>query len=105
MTEHRLVVIADGVDSVERFAEKNSISRAQAFKEIAAGRLVARKIAGRTVITSEDAAAWRRNLPIAPPREAANGAANKRKITSARDDEPKALMASAADTESLGQFE
>jgi hypothetical protein len=31
----------DGAGTVERFAEKNAISRAQAYKEIVAGRLTA----------------------------------------------------------------
>ena len=49
----------DGADSIERFAAKNAISRAQAYKEIAAGRLIARKVASRTIIIREDAARWR----------------------------------------------
>jgi hypothetical protein len=53
----------DGADTVKRFAAKNAISRAQAYKEIAAGRLVARKVASRTIVTHEDAARWRRSLP------------------------------------------
>src|SRR5262252_818680 len=54
----------DGADSIERFAAKNAISRAQAYKEIAAGRLIARKVASRTIITREDAARWRRAYSI-----------------------------------------
>jgi len=50
-------------ESVEEFAVRNGISRAQGYKEIAAGRLVARKVNSRTIITREDAAAWRRSLP------------------------------------------
>jgi hypothetical protein len=63
----------DGADTVERFAEKNAISRALAFKEIAAGRLPARKVGSRTIITHEDAAKWRRALPRVP----VNGAAKR----------------------------
>jgi hypothetical protein len=48
---------------VEQFASDHNISRAQAYKEIAAGRLIARKVGTRTVITEEDARAWRRALP------------------------------------------
>jgi hypothetical protein len=66
----------DGADSVERFAEKNAISRAQAYKEIAAGRLTARKVAARTIITREDAARWRRSLPKANTPRAAGARAN-----------------------------
>ena len=54
-----------GADSVARFADKHGISRSQAFVEIAAGRLVARKVGSRTIIICEDAAAWRRALPKA----------------------------------------
>jgi hypothetical protein len=50
-------------DTVERFAVRNGISRSQAYKEIAAGRLIARKVNSRTIITREDAATWRHSLP------------------------------------------
>jgi hypothetical protein len=50
-------------DTVEEFAVKNRISRSQTYKEIAAGRLIARKVGARTIITKEDGAAWRRALP------------------------------------------
>jgi hypothetical protein len=60
----------DGALTVARFALSHSISRAQAYKEIAAGRLTARKVGSRTIITSEDAAAWRRALPKATPAAA-----------------------------------
>lgn len=53
----------DGADSIERFAAKHAISRAQTYLEIAAGRLIARKVGSRTIVTREDAAAWRRALP------------------------------------------
>ena len=59
--------------TVEQFATKHAISRAQAYKEISAGRLTARKVGGRTIVTIEDAAKWRRTLPKAP----ANGAAKQ----------------------------
>jgi hypothetical protein len=57
----------DGADSVKRFALKHSISRDQVYKEIAAGRLTARKVASRTIITFEDGARWRRSLPKMTP--------------------------------------
>jgi hypothetical protein len=50
-------------DTVERFAFKNGISRSQAYLEIRAGRLIARKVGTRTIITREDGAAWRSALP------------------------------------------
>jgi hypothetical protein len=58
--------------SVQRFADAHDISRSQAFEEIASGRLIARVVgggetptpgAGKTIITCEDAARWRRSLP------------------------------------------
>jgi hypothetical protein len=52
----------DGADSVKRFAAKHGISRAQAYVEINAGRLTARKVGSGTIITREDAAKWRRAL-------------------------------------------
>jgi hypothetical protein len=61
-----------GADSVKRFADKNGISRAQAYKEIGAGRLTARKVGARTIITHEDAAKWRRALPKASIKDASN---------------------------------
>ena len=52
-----------GAFTVEQFAAKYAISRAQAYKEIAAGRLTARKVGSRTIIRHEDAAKWCRALP------------------------------------------
>src|SRR6516165_162806 len=60
----------DGADSVQRFADKHAISRAQAYLEIARGRLIARKVGSRTIITHEDAARWRRALPKMSVRNA-----------------------------------
>jgi hypothetical protein len=53
-------------DTIEEFAVRNRISRSQAYKEIAAGRLIARKVGTRTIITKEDGAAWRSALPKMP---------------------------------------
>lgn len=58
-------------DTIAEFAVKNRISRSQVYKEIAAGRLIARKVNTRTIITKEDGAAWRRSLPIMSAREVA----------------------------------
>jgi hypothetical protein len=54
-------------DNIEEFAVKHRISRAQVYKEIAAGRLEARKVGGRTIILREAAAAWRASLPTLVP--------------------------------------
>jgi hypothetical protein len=66
----------NGADTVESFAAKHAISRAQAYVEIAAGRLIARKVGARTIITREDAARWRRSLPKASTPRAAGAGAN-----------------------------
>jgi len=60
-----------GAFSIDGFAQAHGISRSQTYVEIGQGRLIARKVGVRTVITAEDAAAWRRNLPryeISPAR-------------------------------------
>jgi len=52
--------------SVDRFAERHDISRSQTYVEINSGRLVASKVGNRTIITRENAARWRKNLPDFP---------------------------------------
>jgi excisionase family DNA binding protein len=49
--------------SVEEFARRHGIGRTTAYEEIKDGRLVARKVGSRTIVTDEDARAWRVNLP------------------------------------------
>jgi hypothetical protein len=51
--------------SVESFAAAHDIGRNKVFDEINSGRLKARKVDRRTIITAEDAAAWRASLPLA----------------------------------------
>jgi hypothetical protein len=48
---------------IEEFAHRNSISRAQVYIELKAGRLNARKVGSATLITVEDEDAWLRALP------------------------------------------
>ena len=48
---------------VEEFAHRNSISRAQVYIELKAGRLNARKVGSATLITIEDEDSWLRALP------------------------------------------
>jgi len=55
----------DGYD-VGEFAERHGISRSQTYNEINSGRLVARKVGSRTIITREDAERWRKSLPRFP---------------------------------------
>jgi hypothetical protein len=49
--------------SVDEFARRHGIGRTTAYEEIKSGRLVDRKVHGRTIITAEDARSWRTNLP------------------------------------------
>jgi hypothetical protein len=60
-----------GAYSIEDFARLHSIGRSTAYSEISAGRLVARKFRARTLVTIEDAKAWRLNLPKLTPAAAA----------------------------------
>jgi hypothetical protein len=53
--------------SVTEFARRNSISRSRAFFEIRSGRLEARKVGRRTIITIEAEAAWLAALPVVRP--------------------------------------
>ena len=48
---------------IEEFAHRNSISRAQVYIELKAGRLNARKVGSATLITVEDESAWLQALP------------------------------------------
>lgn len=56
------------------FCQRYGVGRSTAFKEMAAGRLKARKSGRRTIIMDEDAAAWAAALPereIEPRKQAA----------------------------------
>jgi hypothetical protein len=57
--------------SVEEFARDNGISRYTVYREINDGKLVARRVRGKTIVTAEDAAAWRQCLPKVQPSELA----------------------------------
>ncbi len=52
-----------GVVSLDQFCENNSISRATAYREISLGRLEARKIGRKTVVTKAAEKAWQDALP------------------------------------------
>ena len=56
---------------IDEFAQRNSISRSQAYLEIKAGRLTARKVGSATLITIEDETAWLDSLPAMAPQNAA----------------------------------
>jgi hypothetical protein len=63
--------------SLSEFARQHNIGLTTVRGEIKAGRLAARKVGRRTIITTEDATAWRDRLPKVQPRErqSANGEA------------------------------
>ena len=52
--------------SVDRFAAEHDISRSQTYVELNSGRLIGSKVGNRTIITAENEAAWRKNLPHFP---------------------------------------
>jgi hypothetical protein len=52
-----------GASPLDEFCARNSIGKTTAYAEIAAGRLIARKCRGKTLILFEDEAAWRQSLP------------------------------------------
>jgi hypothetical protein len=54
--------------SLDDFARLNDIALTTVRGEIKSGRLVARKIGRRTIITPEDASDWRNRLPKVQPR-------------------------------------
>ena len=55
--------------SISRLAKESDISRSMIYEEIAAGRLIARKIGRRTIVRRADALAWLRSLPELSPTE------------------------------------
>jgi len=55
---------------IEEWALRTRTSRAKIYQEIAAGRLVARKLGARTLILDEDGQSWLRSLPTLQPSAA-----------------------------------
>jgi predicted site-specific integrase-resolvase len=53
----------DGATSLDEFCAANSVSRATAYREIEAGRLEARKVGRKTIVTKEAARHWLKSLP------------------------------------------
>jgi hypothetical protein len=53
--------------SLDEFARLNDIALTTVRGEIRSGRLIARKIGRRTIITAEDANDWRNRLPKVQP--------------------------------------
>jgi excisionase family DNA binding protein len=57
--------------SIAQFSENYGIGRTKTYQEVKSGRLRARKVGRRTIITEEDAEAWLTRLPAVPASEAA----------------------------------
>jgi len=49
--------------SIDRLAAACDVGRSLLYEEIAAGRLTARKVGRRTIVTRSDAIRWLRGLP------------------------------------------
>jgi hypothetical protein len=49
--------------TLNEFARRNRIGLSTTYAEIRSGRLTARKIGRRTIITTDDERAWRERLP------------------------------------------
>jgi excisionase family DNA binding protein len=49
--------------SIEHLAKEVDVGRSTIYNEIAAGRLIARKVGRRTVVRRSDAIRWLRSLP------------------------------------------
>ncbi|UHC19449.1 DNA-binding protein [Methylobacterium currus] len=65
-TEERKPV-AKRLYSVEEFRAAYGLSRARTYEEINDGRLIARRLGGRTFIADCDAEAWKNALPTHRP--------------------------------------
>ncbi len=50
--------------SIEEFCRRFGIGRTTVYEELKRGRLRARKIGRRTIVTEDDAEAWLRRLPF-----------------------------------------
>jgi hypothetical protein len=55
----------------KEFQTRYRVGHTKVYQEIAAGRLIARKVGSATIILHEDAEAWARALPMVQPAEAA----------------------------------
>ena len=53
----------DGATSLDEFCAVNAVSRATAYREINAGRLEARKVGRKTIVTKEAERSWLKSLP------------------------------------------
>lgn len=53
----------EGADSVDMFCKRFDVSRATFYREVAAGRLDARKVGGKTLVPRKASQAWLEGLP------------------------------------------
>jgi excisionase family DNA binding protein len=53
-----------GAMSIAQFCERYNTGRTKAYEEIKSGRLRARKVGKRTIITEDDAEHWLEELPV-----------------------------------------
>jgi hypothetical protein len=63
MYNHRSELKDRAAFSIESFAHAHEIGRTTTLELIRSGKLTARKIGTRTIITAEDARVWRESLP------------------------------------------
>jgi len=59
----------DAMLSIVAFANRNGISRSQVYSEFKSGRLTARKLGKRVLISPEDEKKWRDSLPLLQPKQ------------------------------------
>jgi hypothetical protein len=56
--------------TIGHLMRRHNVARSTLYLEIKAGRLIARKLRGRTIVTAEDERAWRDALPKISPAAA-----------------------------------
>ena len=62
---HRMArAVAEGAESIAEFCERYGPGRTKTYEELKSGRLRARKIGKRTIITEDDAEDWLLRLPV-----------------------------------------
>ena len=59
----RTAVGSERAISIEEFCRRYSLGRTKVYEEIKLGRLRARKVGRRTIVTQDDAETWLRHLP------------------------------------------
>ena len=57
--------------SIAEFCQRYGPGRTTTYQEIQAGRLRARKVGRRTIITEDDAEEWLQQLPVVPTSDTA----------------------------------